>query len=743
MAALAGGRPTLWVVEDVHWAGNDLLAFLDATLEVEAGDRFILATARPSLTEDAPDWLARSERLDLGTLPTADTATLVETLVGDALPAALVASIAERSDGNPLFVEELLRAWIGAGILAPADGASWRLTVGPGDVVLPPTVQAIYAAQLDDLPPSARLVARRASVLGRRFGPAAFPPLGLEGERPGLETLRRRGFVSGPEDDEAGEATFAYRHALLRDAGYSSLARLERARLHAALARWMDETAGPAKASAAHLVARHYAEAAASLPAIGPGIPGLQREPLRAAAADAFEQAASASLALFAHEEAIDLLRRAIEHTDPGAAINLARRRLRLGAILADAANLDAGITELAAATESLAGELPAAAATYAESAYRLGVALMQQIRFDEAEALSAAAIERLAEVHEPGRVRLSALHAWTVAAQGRDDGAGDEARAARRDAGMLDDAAIQVDALEHCAAALDELGTPEPAAWADLEARARAAGRWRQVANAARVGAVFVAEERPADALARLDAAADEAHAHGLTEQGGWLDLTRCETLWVLGRWDEALVAGERAIALGERHAYDRLTFRTWMVVLPLKAARGDASGRARYEAWMAAAEARLPKAPSWYAQVLRAATRRWLALAEHDPDAAGEPPDHSLAEAYQPFSNAHVLAALETLVEWWLASDRDDSARLVAARHRHFAAEADSTPLMRASSALVDAWVTTDAAARRDAAQRSLAVARRLGARWWEVRALRAVGADASALEADLGIR
>ena len=185
-----------WIIEDVHWAGPDLLAFLDHA--AQGDQRLVIVTARPSLLDSAAEWVATGEQLELSTLPRTDASALVTALVGDALPAELVAAIAERSDGNPLFIEELLRTWISVGTLVATDGG-WRLAIEPGAVNLPPTVQAIYAAQLDDLPADARLVARRASVAGRRFPQAAMPALELEGLDDGLDVLRRRAFVAGPQ----------------------------------------------------------------------------------------------------------------------------------------------------------------------------------------------------------------------------------------------------------------------------------------------------------------------------------------------------------------------------------------------------------------------------------------------------------------------------------------------------------------------------------------------------------------
>ena len=172
---------------------------------------------------------------------------------------------------------------------------------------------------------------------------------------------------------------FAYRHALLRDAGYASLARAERARLHVAMARWLAETAGDRADIVAEAVAEHNASALetarlavgdlprrATLGARPP--PGMSGPPTRPSRSRPRGSARS-----FA---------RSIELTDAGSPLDLARRRLRLGEVLAASADLDAGIGEMEAALEGFAGD-PAGTAG---AAYALGLAYMQQIRFPEAE---------------------------------------------------------------------------------------------------------------------------------------------------------------------------------------------------------------------------------------------------------------------------------------------------------------------------------------------------------------------
>jgi class 3 adenylate cyclase len=727
--AIGGASRAVWILEDVHWAGGDLLAFVEhAAAEPTT---LIVCTARPSLADSAADWVAAAERLELATLPAADAVDLIRALVGEALPQQLAASVAERSDGNPLFIEELIRTWASVGTLVQ-DGASWRLAVEPERVALPATVQAIYAAQLDDLPADARLVARRASVAGRRFPDAALAPLDLEDRRDGLETLRRRAFVAGPQPDPVSGDVYAYRHALLRDAGYASLARAERARLHAALARWLTETAGDRSAEVARLIAEHYADAADSQPAIGPAAGGSSAD-LTLAAATWFERAADAALAMAAPADAVLLLERSLERTAAGATVDIARRRLRRGEVLADSAALDEAIVEMTAAGDALEAMLPETAALFADARYRLGLAYMQQIRFPEAEALTLASLERLLDTDAlPGRARLMGLHAWAVSAQGRNEGAGDEAREARAMSARVGDPTLGVDVLEHYAATMDELDEADPGVWDELGERAAAAGLWRQATIATRIRGVVKADTDPRAALGLVDEAAEIAASRGLTEQHGWAELARAEIELVIGDWDAALAAGERAITLGERYAYERLAFRTWMVVLPILAARGDDSWTDRYRTWWSVAEAHHPKALSPYGQVLHAATPLWLARAR------GAPLDGTVPaiEEIPPFSNPHFLTAREIVAEALIAAGDLDRAAAIAGHEP----TPDWTPLMRASQSLIGAWIASaagDPARAASLADVAVGHARPLGATWWLARALRAWGSPDEAVE------
>lgn len=734
------GSPVTWIVEDIHWAAGDLLAFLSAAAGLPG--QSVIASSRPSLLETQPEWVASAGTvISLAPLPAVDAGALVRALVGDALPDPLVAAVVERSHGNPLFIEELIRTWASVGTLVETD-AGWRLALTPESVALPPTVQAIYAAQLDDLPSDARLVARRASVAGRRFAGAALEPLDLDGHRGGLDILRLRDFVSGPSADEV----YAFRHALLRDAGYASLARQERARLHGALARWLEATGGDRSGTVAEQIAEHYAAALASLSALSGADPTLDRHTLSASAAGWFERAAEAALALAAPDSAAELLGRSVELSPADEPVNRARRRMVRGEILASTADLAAGIDELTAAlavfAEAMTTDPDGTASLLARAAYGLGLAYMQQIRFGDAEALAAQTLAHLQELgaDDPrGLSRLMSLHAWAVSAQGRDDGALAEADAAAALASRADDPGLELDVMEHRTATRDELGEVEPDAWRQLGERAEALGRWRQAVIGFRIHGQLTADRDPAAGLLLVERSAELARTHGLTEQAGWGDLSRAEIQFVTGEWDAAVDAGNQALAVAERYGYTRLRFRTWMVLLPIAAARQD---RELADRWELARE-ESPAAPSPYAVILFAAIPAWAAQARGQVPA---PADDDVVDAWMPFSNPHVLAAVEVIAAGWARHGRTAPLRTMVARAAANASDDPSTPLMRSSASLMTSWlarveghhVEADAAA-AEAAR----LAGSIGATWWQSRALRAGGLDSEAAVVEQRLR
>lgn len=299
----AGPAP-LWLVEDAHLAGPDLRAFLAHLLRHVRG--MVVLTSRPYPVIIGDPVLGLLPVLHLPPLPAAATSAMVEALVGrGTVPARYREGILAASGGNPLFVEELLRSWMLAGVLRP-DEPGWRFTAGPQEPVLPTTVQAIYQAQLDRLPEGPRAVVEGGSVPGTTFPAGALAVLGIDDDAtPALHRLTVVGLLHGPHDGPAGGASYTYRHALLRDTAYASLSRRRRAGLHARFARWVGEH------GSGELVGLHLALALAALPATATDLEGRPVAEVAAEAAGLLERAAGDHL-VSSPQRAAELLGRAL-----------------------------------------------------------------------------------------------------------------------------------------------------------------------------------------------------------------------------------------------------------------------------------------------------------------------------------------------------------------------------------------------------------------------------------------------
>jgi serine/threonine protein kinase/tetratricopeptide (TPR) repeat protein len=257
--AAAARRPVLLAVEDLHWldpSSDEVLAAL--VRECAGAAVLVIATARPGTT---PAWADEEHvtRLALRRLSRRQTESLVAQVAGAAgLPAAVVEQVLGRTDGIPLFAEELTRALCdvaGTG----ADGT--RPSVESLAALVPATLQESLAARLDRLGP-AKATAQLASVLGREFPLRwleAVSPLSGEALREELDRLVGSGLLQTRGHSPAGAC--AFKHALVQEAAYASLLKTTRQQYHARVAQALEERFAEAAAAEPHLVAHHHAEA--------------------------------------------------------------------------------------------------------------------------------------------------------------------------------------------------------------------------------------------------------------------------------------------------------------------------------------------------------------------------------------------------------------------------------------------------------------------------------------------------
>jgi class 3 adenylate cyclase/tetratricopeptide (TPR) repeat protein len=251
--ALVDWRPAVLVFEDLHWADDGLLDFVDELVDwLREAPLLIVATARPELLERRPSWgggKRNAATLSLPPLSDADTARLISSLLErSVLPAETQASLLTAAGGNPLYAEEFAR------MRESREGEATEV---------PRTLQAIVAARIDSLALNEKSVLQAASVLGKVFWTSALAALGASDSGPlddVLRSLERKEFVRRERRSTVeAEQQYAFLHGLIRDVAYGQLPRSDRVEKHRLAAEWI-EALGRAE-DHAELVAHHYGAA--------------------------------------------------------------------------------------------------------------------------------------------------------------------------------------------------------------------------------------------------------------------------------------------------------------------------------------------------------------------------------------------------------------------------------------------------------------------------------------------------
>jgi class 3 adenylate cyclase/tetratricopeptide (TPR) repeat protein len=227
---LAGSRPLILIFDDVHWAEPTLLDLVDHIADwSREAPILLLCLARPEFLDFRAGWgggKMNAATILLEPLSEDEAETLIENLlVGSDLSDQVRKRITASAEGNPLFVEQMLA-------LLAQNGAD-------GDVVVPPTIQALLATRLEQLPSGERVAAERASVIGKEFWQTALLEIGGElSALPGLvrkELIRPYSSALFPVED-----AFRFRHQLIRDAAYDGMPKELRAELHERFGRWLE-----------------------------------------------------------------------------------------------------------------------------------------------------------------------------------------------------------------------------------------------------------------------------------------------------------------------------------------------------------------------------------------------------------------------------------------------------------------------------------------------------------------------
>jgi class 3 adenylate cyclase len=306
-------RPAVVLVEDIHWAEDQLLDMLEYLLAGVQGPLLVIATARPELLDRRPGWGVRAggELLELEPLSEEDSLRMLDELLVGVLPPELRELVLQRAEGNPFFVEELLGVLIDQGLLARGNDG-WTLEKLPSDFTVPDSIHAVLAARIDLLGAAEKSALQAAAVIGRIFW--AGPVYELVDAEPDLRVLEQRGLVRRRAGSAmAGEREYAIKHALTREVAYASLPKAKRSRMHAAFAAWL-ERMGEGRDDFASLLAHHYSAAVrpedADLAWSGEE---AERERLQEKALEWLRRAAQLALGRYELGDATSLLHRALD----------------------------------------------------------------------------------------------------------------------------------------------------------------------------------------------------------------------------------------------------------------------------------------------------------------------------------------------------------------------------------------------------------------------------------------------
>ena len=525
--SLAERRPLVMVFEDMHWADDGLLDFIDHLVDWATGvPILVVATARPELLDRRHAW--GGGKLNVSTIaltPLSDeeAAQIIHGVLDQAaLPAQTQRALLERAGGNPLYAEQFARLYTERG---SAD-----------DLPLPETVQGLIAARLDGLSSEEKRIVQDASVYGKVFWAGAVDALD-----DALHSLDRKGILRRERRSAVeGETQYVFRHVLVRDVAYGQIPRAARGEKHVGAADWI-ESLGRAD-DHAELVAHHLAAAAELGAEVGDR------------ARITFRRAGDRARALGAWPAAERYYAQALESwpvEDPAYPRLLAALATAQARATGDTEQLDAALDALEAAglweeaaqfaataamtvwyatgdprpflergLKLLDGrpESPARAELLAESARIYWF----RGEYERAERELSAASE-LAAGHSSNELRASLLTTQGVVAMS--DGALDEAR-------RLTDAAIDV-------------------------APIGSAARFRALANRA----LYEFADGDTETWEPLHAAAvEEAERAGDRPNLRWLETGSVGNAMFFGRWDEALRRAEEHIALGPHYTLDSI---------------------------------------------------------------------------------------------------------------------------------------------------------------------------------------
>ncbi len=301
--SLARLQPLLICIDDIHWANEALLDLLEyLTQRVSDAPLLFICPARVDLLEKRPSWGGGKRNfttITLEPLSSEQSHELIDALLSpDGLPPAMRNSILAKAEGNPFFVEEIIRMLIDLCILVCKNNRWHVADQDPGKTYsellsfsIPDSIQGVLAARIDLLLPTEKRVLQHAAVAGRTFWKGALAELAQEISPEALdlalEGLTIKDFLVENERP-AGiliehDVQYSFSHVLVRDVAYASVPRARRAREHARMAEWLERMAAGRLEGFVELLAYHYHQAIVAWSQTASGA-ALARRPARAQA---------------------------------------------------------------------------------------------------------------------------------------------------------------------------------------------------------------------------------------------------------------------------------------------------------------------------------------------------------------------------------------------------------------------------------------------------------------------------
>jgi tetratricopeptide (TPR) repeat protein len=248
---VAARKPLIIDIEDIHWAEPTFLDLLKFVVDSESdAPVVIVCSSRPDLLDNHPDWGEETPKvrtIRLEPLSADESSKVIENLLGAALEVRIRSRVVEAAEGNPLFVEQMLSMLIDDGALERNDRGEWILLTDPGAITIPPGISALITARLDRLAPPERSVVERGSVMGQVFFRGGLEHLLAEAVKPligpCLQTLTKKELIRPNDLVLAGQESFRFAHAMIRDSAYQGLLKRTRAELHEKFVDWIEAAA--------------------------------------------------------------------------------------------------------------------------------------------------------------------------------------------------------------------------------------------------------------------------------------------------------------------------------------------------------------------------------------------------------------------------------------------------------------------------------------------------------------------